>query len=409
MVPLKKLKISLMTVAFFILITVPCFAVEQETTITLARAKELARNYARILSTTEITKEKLGVESEIAHNTYMSKNIKNDINGYVHGIAQLYEELKGLDPGIDSQRIKEIQEQIATYEQRVSILTQNMPPESFVRNYKKAWRTTDEAYQDMTRVINNMEKNLDLTVEKLYFALLDLQSMIKLQNKTLLNLGKQLRIERLKIELGLSTKESEQSLISQYNLLYKTINDLKSNETALIWQLNDLMGRELNAPLQIQEENIIPVKTLYSDDAIYEKTVKSYLEIAKKERQIDNYVKDIAVEQDRDERELLKQDQKIAQIQLVDLKVSLKEKIKALGDQLESGYLAWETAVLEKEKVKTSHEYNEVRYKLGLISELQRDFSETAYLEGLNKEKQAARAWQIVSQQLALAEEGILE
>ena len=408
MVLLKKLKIYLLVAMLFAFIAEPCFATEQSL-ISLDKAKELARNNARILSITEITKDKLGIQSEIAYDTYISKNIKNDINGYVYMIGQLKEELMGLNTVADSQRIKEIQEKIATYEQIVSNIKANMPPESLARNYKKAWRTTDESSQDMTQVMNNMEKKLDLTVEKLYFALLDLQNTMQLQNKTLLNLGKQLRIERLKIELGLSTKESEQSLITQYTLLKNAISGLKSNETALIWQLNDLMGRELTAPLQIQEESIIPVKTLYSDVAIYEKAVKGSLEITQKERQIDNYDKDITVEQDRDEQELLKQDQKIAQIQLVDLKVSLKEKIKALGDQLESGYLAWETAVLEKEKVKLSREYNEVRYKLGLISELQRDFSETAYLEGLNKEKQAARAWQLVNQQLALAKEGILE
>lgn len=405
----KKLKIYLLVAMLFVFITESCFAAERELLITLDNAKELARNNARILRTTEITKDKLGIESEMAYDTYMSKNVKNDINGYINMIGQLKGELVGLNPVADSQRIKEIEEKIVVYEQIVSNIKVNMPPESFVSNYKKSWRATDESYQDMTQVMNNMEKQLDLMVEKLYFALLDLQNTIQLQNKTLLDLGKQLRIERLKIELGLSTKESEQNLIAQYTLLKNAISGLKSNETALIWQLNDLMGRELNAPLQIREENITPVNTLYSDDAIYEKAVKGFLEIAQKERQIDNYAKDIAVEQDRDEQDLLKQDQKMAQIQLVDLKVSLKEKIKALGDQLKSSYLAWETAVLETEKAKIGHEYNEVRYKLGLISELQRDFSEATYLEGMNKEKQAARAWRLVRQQLILAEEGILE
>lgn len=405
----KKTKVCLVAVFMLVLATMPCFAVDQDTQITLEKAKELARNHSRAINTTQITKNKLGVEAEVAYGTYMSYNLQNNINGYRQRIEKLNEELQGLNPAADWDRIVEIYEKIEMYEYYASILKANMPDESLLKPYKLQWRSLDEAHQDMTQIIENTEKSIELAVEQMYYALLDLQSTIEMQNNNLSLLGKQLQIERLKIQLGLSNKENEDAIISQYNLLKNMLADLDRNEDLLIWQLNDIMGRELDDPLQLVEENVVPVKTFYTVDSIYEKAIQESLSIAQKKREIKNYDRDLAVEQDRDQRDILRQGKKIAENELIDLQVSLKEKIKSLNDELMASYTAWETAVTENAKAKLSYDNNEVKYKLGLIPAIMRDMSEVTYLEAVNKEKQAARAWQIAHDQLILAEEGIVQ
>lgn len=406
---MKKMKLELIVAALCVFFAQTGFAAEQDSLITLDKAKELVRNNSRILSTTEITKDKLGIQLDIAYNTYVSSSIKNNINGYIQRITQLNGELESLNPATDSVRINEIRGKIEQYEIIVSKLKENMPDESFVRNYKTAWRTTDEAYRDMSKIIDNMEKSLDFAVEKLYFTLLDLQNSIEQQNMNMENLGRQLRIERLKVGLGVSNKENENAIIAQYNLLKNAVNDLKSNEEMIIWQLNDMMGRQLDASLQVKEEIPVPVKTLYSNDSIYENALRNSLEIAQKERQIKDFDLDKAVEQDSDQREILKYSKKIAETELIDLKVALKEKIKSLNNEVVSAFLTWEAAVMEKGKAQLSHEFNEIRFSLGTISEVQREQSKLAYLNAVNEEKKSARAWRLLEHRLFLAKDGILE
>jgi len=405
----KKTKVCLVAVFMLVLATMPCFAVDQDPLITLEEAKELAGNHARALNTVRLTQNRLGVEAEVAYDTYMSNNLTNNITGYKQRILMLYEELSDLDPATDMERINEIQGKIEIYETNISTIRANMPDESLLKPYKLQWRSLDEAHQDMTQIIENTEKSIESAVEQMYYALLDLQSTIETQNSNLSLLGKQLQIERLKIQLGLSNKENEDAIISQYNMLKSMLADLDRNEDLLIWQLNDIMGRELDDPLQLVEGNVVPVKTFYTVDSIYEKAIQESLSIAQKKREIKNYDSDLAKEQNRDQRDILKQGKKIAENELIDLQVGLKEKIKSINDKLTASYTAWETAVTEKARAKLSYNNNEVKYKLGLIPAIMRDMSEIAYMEAVNNEKQTARAWQIAHNQLVLAEAGIVQ
>lgn len=406
---IKKRLLGLLSCALIALLTMPCFAAGDETVISLQKAKELAKESSRALFVSEVTKDKLGLQAEMAHDVYMSQKSKNTINSYLQVISNLEVEIAALDPVADSARIDEIRGKIANYEQRISTLKAMMPSGSVAARYKKAWQASDDAYQDMSRVIENMEESIDLAVEKMYYALLDLQNSISLQNKALSNLGTQLKIERLKIDLGLSNKESENSIISQYTMLKNAISDLKSNEALLMWQLNDLMGRELDAPLQVIEEEISPVNAVYSVDAIYDEAVQNSLEVAQKERQIENYNNDIADEEDGDQEEILKRERKIAQTELINMQIDMKSKIKTIHDQLVSSYSAWESALFEKNKAKLSHQFMEAKYALGLVSEIQRELSSIACLEAEYKEKQAAHAWQNAHHQMMSAKLGILE
>ena len=272
----KRRNVFYIILAVAILIAVPCMAAEQESVITLEKAKELVREHARVLLTIDITREKLEVQSDMAYDAYRSTNLQNKLSGYKLRIRQLSEELAGLDPGTDEAQINAIKAMIDAYEQRASMLKANMPEGSVLNELRRAWRTADDAYKDMVRVKENTVKSLDFAVERLYYALLNLQDTIEGQSKTLENLGKQLRIERLKIELGLSTKENENEIISQYNVLKNTLADLKTKEELLCWQLNDLMGREVDAQLEVVGEEITPEKKYYTVEKLYEQAQKFF-------------------------------------------------------------------------------------------------------------------------------------
>jgi hypothetical protein len=400
----KRIIGTLITAVMLSVMVTPCIAAEQDTVIFLEKAKELTKKNARVLQTMEFTKKKLDAESDVAYDTYMTYNLQKDINDYVYNIGQLYEQLDAHPEQADQIMVK-----IQYYESIVSGLKANKPDKATLKPFYLQWRALDDAYRDMPNTIENIEKSLDLTVEILYFTLLDMQSTIEIQNINLSNLGKQLRIERLKKELGLSNVENENILVTQYTSLRNMINELKGNYKLLCLQLNDMMGRELEAPLQLVDEEVLPVKTLYAKDEAYEEAVKNSLEISQKEREIDNSDEDMSNEKNGDQREILRNQKKIAQNELRELEVTIKGKISSLIDQLEASYSTWETAVRTKEQAALSHEFNKVKFKLGLIPKLQMDFSEAAYLDAVYSEKQAARAWQIINRKVALAKEGIFE
>ena len=50
-----KIKVCLVAAILFVLATMPCFAVDQDSIITLEEAKELARNNSRALNTIQMS------------------------------------------------------------------------------------------------------------------------------------------------------------------------------------------------------------------------------------------------------------------------------------------------------------------------------------------------------------------
>lgn len=375
--------------------------------VTLTEAKELALAKARTMQNLAMTKDKLKVDAKIAYDQYFGTDLSSNIDGYNARLKQLQSQLS--DPATNPADIPGITARITEIEAIVSRLKTALPASEDPSNMLRLqWRATDYAYEDMERAISDAEKTLEFNVENMYFGLLDVEKTITLNNKNLDLLGLQLKIERLKRELGMSTEVDEKNIALQYDLLYKTLDLLKNTRQVAAWKMNDLLGRDVNSELLLQAETITPQPIKYNYEEILSKALENSLEIARKDREIKDYTTDARKESNGNQRSSLLLSQDIAELALIDLKESTKISVKAILDALDASYKTWENKALEKVRAEMTFQYDKTKYELGMISKLQYLLSESAYLKASNDESAAAQIWYIARHKAKLAAEGII-
>jgi len=403
-----KKRIIVVQVLWALLFSItPTWAIEGSNIITLGEAKELALINARTMQNLGLTQEKLKVDAKIAYDQYFGTDVKNNIDGYNSQLKQLQSKLS--DPATDPAEIPGINARIAQIEVVVSGLKAALPASEEPSNMlRKQWRATNYAYEDMDKTIRDAEKILEFNVEKMYFGLLDMERTIALNTKNLDLLGIQLKIERLKRELGYSTELDEKNIALQYDLLYKTLESLKNNRQIIVWQMNDLLGRDAKSELILQAEPITPQPFKYNYEELLSKTLENSLQVVQKEREIRDYATDVRKESNSNRRSSLLVSQDIAELELVDLKESIKTSVKALLDEMDASYKTWENKALEKNKAEITFRNDKIKHELGMISELQYLFSEASYLKASYDELTAAQAWYIAKHKADLSAEGIV-
>lgn len=407
MIAKKKYFTAIFLLYVFVMILIsPVLAAGDSSVITLSQAKELARNKARSMKNLAVTQDKLEVEARIAYDNYIGTDIQSNIDGYRTMLKDLQERI---DNSNDPDEIASLQQRMAQLEQTISGLKGVLPSTQSTSNaLRMQWRAKDNAYEDMDKIISDAEKELELRVEGMYFGLLNTQNSILLQEKNLELLGAQLQIERLKYDLGLSTKVDEKSIAVQYDNLYKMLGDLKNVRKIAVWQLNGLMGRELSSELAVVPEQIAPVLTTVSYEELLDKAIKNSLSIARKERDIVDYNADARKETNVKARKSIILSKEIAELELEDLTESYKVAVKALINDLETSYKTWENKTLATAKAKEAFRHDQAKYELGLISKLQYMGSELSYLQAANDELTAAQNWYLARKKIILAEQGVL-
>lgn len=405
---MRRVVIKILSAALVLFLVAPAvLAAEASTSLTLSQAKDLAMEKSRTLQTLKINRNKLGVSADLAENTYDSTNINNTIDGYVNSIQSMQKQIAELDPIGDAAKITELQGRVAKYEVLVSKLKENKPSGSVLDTLKNTSRSTSNAYEDIARSIKDTEKILTVNVENMFFGLVDLDNAYQIQQKYLDVLGKQLQIERLKKELGMSTTIEVTSGITKYETTAKLIADLKNKRQLLAWQLNDLMGRDIDLTLVIQPETINPIKEFIDVSQVTAKTLKNSLAMQQKEREIREYASDYRTQDDADQRKLLGYGKDLASLELADEKESINEKVQSLISTLGNSYKAWEIAKIDKDNAEQQYNNDQHRYDLGIVSKMQLIGSEVTYLQAVSDETKAAEAWLVAKHKIDLAKEGV--
>lgn len=406
---MKRALIAILIITVMLpLMSVRALSVDSDTLLTLKQAKEMALENSRTLQTLQVQKDKLGVTADLAENTYNSTDINSTISGYTGKMKQLKQQIDALDPVGDAAEIAALQANITKYEAIVSSLKQNKPSGSTLETLEGSSRSTANAYEDIARSIEDTEKSLELTVENMFFGLVDLNNSIKSQDKYLEVLSLQLRAERLKKELGMSTDIDEQTAVIQYNSTHKTIAELKGKRDLLTWQLNDLLGREIGAMLEVEPEIIIPVYEYLDYEKVIDAALLNSAAITQKERAVKEYTTDSKKKDDPDDRKLAGYSKEIAALELAGEREAIKEKVQGLVDSLDVSYKSWEIARINKLKAERQYQIDQLKYEeLGSISKIQFAASQFAHLQAQSEELKAAEAWFMAKHKVELAKEGI--
>lgn len=405
MIPKKKW-ISILVLAALFMTMTPVWAADTGI-LTLTEAKELALDKARAMQNLGLNQDKLKIDAKMAYDQYFGTDLSNNIDGYNARLKQLQSQLS--DPTTNPADIPGINTRIAEIEAIVSKLKTALPATEDPSNMLRLqWRATDYAYEDMDRTIQDTEKTLELNVENMYFGIMNIQQAITLQNKNLELLGMQLKIERLKRELGMSTEVDEKGVALQYDLLYKSLDSLKNTRQILAWQFNDLLGRDVNSELLLQAESITPLSVKFNYDELLSEAMDNSLSLAQMEREIKDYAADARKESNSSQRSSLLLSQDIAELALEDLKESMKVNVRALLNDLDASYKTWENKALEKARAEIAFQNDKIKYELGMISKLQYLLSEWSYLKAGNDESTAAQEWYLARHKAELVNEGVI-
>lgn len=398
------------TCLFLLIFSVTAYA-DASMIIDLETAKKLALENNRALAQMKVSVDKTKVGVDTAEDAYTGANAyatwKTQLNEYY----RLQDELQELiDSGAPADEISTKQKRIASLEASISITKTMMNP-SAIEELRDALRDADDAFKDMQRGKEDFEQQLEYTVEQLYTNILKQQNTINMMEKSYELKTQQLFIERIKKDLGLTTTSAIDSLAVEVSSLFSSIRDTKNALKIMQWKFNDMLGRNLEEPLNLKEVEIEVVYQYPEYNSLLEKLNQNYAKVSQLKRDIDKKTDDLDddnIKDDDNKKALTKLDIKDKELQLENEKVTLQTKAQSLIDNIKSKIKAYQLAEISYNTAKQTYEWDKKKYELGMISKLQLDASEMAYLEAANKKEAAGYDYFLAKHEIELAEQGIL-
>lgn len=399
----KRILTGILILALLLVLCVPVLAQESpDEIISLDKAVTMARENSRALQSMKISEETLRLRYKMLQETYMSNTAKTSIRHYEELLDKANDELAA---GPTPARRAQLLADIALYKQAIASNEMKLMPLNL--ELKTNYYNAKYAYEDIAKQTADAERILDNSVQMLYLGLLGLNEEIAVQERTLELLGQQLRIERLKVSLGLSASLDEKNMVNQYNALNVALEGMRNQKTQMTWQLNDLLGREMKANLQIEQPDIKPVLMMPDYEKIVEAAAANNLSLQQHKRNIESY-KDYSNDiTDKKQRGIYQNMVDTTTLEITGLEETIKQKVKALINGLQNNYQSWDASRLSREKAELDYNNSRLMYDLGMISDLQLAGSKITYMEALKNEQKYANSWYNTKAKLDLAEKGI--
>jgi hypothetical protein len=404
----KTRLIAFLTILFTTLI-IPSYAdVNKTNTINVVRAKELAINYSRALKSLELSVEETDIYKNKAKDANNSLNAYRKVNELRNLMFTLEEKMS--DPNISTEEKEQIQQEISGLEITISGTKALLNPED-KEQLEDALREAENANDDMIRLKNDTEKIIAYNVEQLYANILKMENELELVNKTYELNNTLLNVEKLKDNLGMSTPEDVKKVAITVSDNYKSIKYLKEQIELLRWQLNDLIGFEHNAELELVPFNVSISYDNINYDKLLTKLKDNYSVLIQKERNLKDRKDDLNdddLDQDEYEYDLVQVDIKKKQLDLEDEKMKLKTTVKNLIADLEAKKKKYQLSQIKMQNSYKTYEWDKTKFNLGMISAIQLKTSEISYLKAKNENLKAAYDYLDAKRKIELAEQGIL-
>ncbi|MBF7082917.1 TolC family protein [Desulfallas sp. Bu1-1] len=377
-----------------------------EDVITLEQAVKLAEENSRSLTKYEISKRKAKYQLYEINDQYWEANYDQDVNmNKYNSLSQEYSDLQAKEDlsEDDINRMNEIKEEMDAIWDDIN------KQSDAIESLSDQKRDAEDNYDDSVAAEENYQKQLEYTVEELYTTIL-------IQEESLLTSSKEyelklnlLNIEKVKLQLGRSSRLNVNQLSRDVTELNKKIIELNSLIKNLKGELNDMMGREYGAelrlvPFEIQENIEIP-----EYDTLFSKAAREYDAIAVIKRDISNKKDDLdSIDDDGYQEELLELEIKEKELELEDERYKLKEAINNLIAEVKSKQEDYQLSLIDYKNAQKKYDWDQKRFEQGRISKLALMQSELDYLNAKNKNTSAGYGLYLAYRSLQLAEAGIL-
>lgn len=416
----RKNFILILTICFLAVTVFPVLAVdfnENKQIFTLEDVQNLAVENSRTMKTMKLTVDQADRQERIS---------KRDLDKLRYGTSiELYDSIKGLkelesslealkstfdpnDPN-DELMINNIDVQLQIAEKSLMDLSQQRASISSIqKQLKNAHEAAEDLKEDMHRMQRDLEKQLKYQAAQLMFNIFETEDTLKVLEKTYNQLLKQTEIERVKKDLGMSTAVDIDSVSVKASSVYKQLQVTKENYNLLKRNLNDMIGRDPSATLELVRYNVTETLTpAPAFQSIIDEIKQNTYDLYKLDRKIEN-LKDEYDDTDGSNEEIIKKhDIEKAKLEKQGEELEISNKVRSLLTKYSEKLKAYQLAQISYNSAQQSYNWEQKKFELGMISRLQLMGSELSYLNAYCEKEKAAYDYYLVKNELELANQGV--
>lgn len=414
----KKVLAIALTLIFSLPLITPTFATENDKQVfTLEEIQELAIENSRVVKNMDLTLDQVDRQVRI---------LKRDLDKLKYGTSvSMYDSIKGLE-GLKSslEKLKEslleqenpnelminnidVQLQMAN-KSLIDLSQQRSSISSAQKQLRNALEDAENMKEDMERMVEDLESQLQYNVIQTVFNLFQMEDTLNNLEKTYNYQLQMTEIIRLQKELGMATTVDVDTLAVQASTTNKQLQQLKENYQVAERALNDFIGRELDAPLQIQRYKVLETLTpAPSYEAIIKEIKQNAYALYKMDRDIKKLEDDLDDTDGSNEKLIAKADIEKAKLSRVDKEVEIENKVKNILAGYNEKLKAYQLAQVELKTAEQSYSWDKKKFELGMIAEVQLKGSKLAYLNAKATEEKAAYNYYLAKKELEMLQQGI--
>lgn len=365
--------------------------------------KELTLSHNRTLKSMQIAVDSSKTNKKITKDTYENKNASNTWRNQLDQLRYLEDKIAA-DPGNTVLIANK-----AALEANIAV-TKAMMGTSENEQIKDAYTEAQDAYEDAITAKNESEESLLYQVEKVYTSILTTESQQKVLQKTSQVKNMNLRIERLREELGMASEADVDKAIVEASNTGQNVSSINDSLLLLKWTINDMMGRDMKTALSLTEFDVV-IDTIPTYDYVVQKAFDNSSNLKKQKRDLKQRKDDLYdddVKDDSDKTDLVEKDIEGKEISITDTEINLKSKVKEYLDKLMSTKNAYELEKISFNNAQREMDWAKNKYDLGMISKIQLYGYELSYLDAESQLISAKYEYYHAKRAVELIEKGII-
>lgn len=394
-------KSILLLVLVFMITGIVCVPTLAEI-ITLDQAKAMANANSRTLIQYQVNTQKAiyqtnKLEQQQTNNGNILSNMLDQYQDLKDQITALKEE-----EGDHSQAISQLQQQLDELDKSIDEKAASAVSTS------SAVEDSENSQDDAEVAEANYAKKLDYEVEKLYTSILQQVSSLETANLRQQTVEIELQMARTRLQAGSGTQSEVYEKTTRLSDQDKEITALQQSIKNAKGTLNDILGRDYSADLELTDFTWTSSLDIPEFDTLFDQARSRYQALKKTEQTIEDAEAELEDTDDYYSYMLLTLEIREKQLALEDQKLQLSQSVDSLLYEISEQQQTYKAAQLDCQQALQQYSWDKKRYELGQISKLDLLNSELNYINAKNQQATENYALFLAEHQLQLAKKGIL-
>ena len=220
---------------------------------------------------------------------------------------------------------------------------------------------------------SDLKADLELSATKMYTSILTTQKQADLVEQQLELMIKNRQIAQLRIDNGMAVEGDYQDANISTTETAATLTQLKAGLSDLKRSLNDMMGRDLDAPFNLApyevSSNVLPAPDI-TTSSISKATENNY-DLYTAKRKLQNLWDDYYDADNSTTKDMLYTQIQQQKLVVSKAETSIDTTLKAKADAITNAGKNFQNAQASYEKAQKDMEYAQMKYDLGMISQLE--------------------------------------